>query len=69
MHEQFLNAESDVYSAHLTPSEIYGTAADCTGVPVPKRSFVIGREAPVGGSVIPAGSVVNLYFCDGSNRA
>jgi hypothetical protein len=66
--EQFVNAESDVYSAHLSPSELYGTAADCAGASVPPRTFVIGREAPVQGSVLPAGSMVNLYYCDGSNR-
>ncbi|HUY66195.1 MAG TPA: hypothetical protein VMV06_05215 [Acidimicrobiales bacterium] len=67
--EQFVNAESDVYSAQLTPTETYGTAADCAGIPVPPRSFVIGREAPVQGSVLAAGTVVVLYFCDGANRA
>lgn len=67
--EQFLNAESDVYSAHLTPLALYGTAAECAGVTVPNRSFVIGQQAPVQGSVLPAERPVILFFCDGANPA
>ena len=67
--EQFVNAESDVYTAHLAPVETYGTAADCVGVRVPPRTFVIGREAPVQGSLVAEGSAVDLIFCDGSNPA
>ena len=66
--EQFLNGESDVYSADLTPVDLYGTAAECAGVTVPNRSFVIGQQGPVQGSVLPAGGPVVLFFCDGANR-
>ncbi len=65
--EQFVEAEGTVYSAHLQPAEVYGAAADCSGVSVPGRAFIIGRQDPPVGSVLPRASTVTLYYCDGHN--